>query len=351
MEKNQGDGVGIFFAPIGDGLNLCGIDLDSCRDVSTGELTPWALEVISKVDSYCEISPSKTGVKIFYLLSDGDLSFVKSHIGTGHSKMFAGDITKHAPAIECHFSGRYFTVTGIYLRPEDAQYDLKVVSRENLLHVLDITGPELAKNCPEYPAHEGTPGSSNASRRSSRAFVRMLAMAKTKMSEREIRAAIATDPDMGIREWLIEKVGASEREWERSWDKIEDILREKKEEAEALERAMTETEKVTVETLAARRTATATKTEPIQTLFTAWPDPEPLPEGLAPVDPFNISFLPQSIGPWVEDIADRMQCPLDFVGIPVMTALGAVIGRKIGIRPQRYDTWTEVPNLLGVHHW
>jgi hypothetical protein len=82
-------------------------------------------------------------------------------------------------------------------------------------------------------------------------------------------------------------------------------------------------------------------------LSLAWPDPEPLPEGLSPVEAFNSAFLPASIGPWVLDIADRMQCPLDFVGIPVMTALGAVLGRRIGIRPQRYDTWTEVPNLWG----
>ena len=346
IEKNNGDGVGIFFAPIGEGLNLCGIDLDLCRNTTTGELTPWALEVISKVNSYCEISPSKTGVKIFYLLSDEDLSFVKSHIGTGNSKMFAGDITKHAPAIECHFSGRYFTVTGISLREEDRNYDLKVISRENLLHVLDVTGPELAKTCPEHPAYEGTPGSSNLSRRSGRAFVRMLAMAKMGMTEDEIRSAIATDPDVGIREWLFEKVGASEREWDRSWEKIEDILQEKKENDAKLAAALAETESV-ASVRAARRatTETATKEELFQIPFTAWPDPKPLPEGLRPVLPFDIDYLPEAIGPWVADIAERMQCPTDFVGIAAMTALGTVIGTSVCIHPYQKDDWSEVANL------
>jgi putative DNA primase/helicase len=79
----------------------------------------------------------------------------------------------------------------------------------------------------------------------------------------------------------------------------------------------------------------------------AWPDPKPLPNGLLPVAPFDLDFLPTSIGPWVADIADRMQCPLDFVGISATVALGAVIGRKIGVRPQLHTDWIEVSNLWG----
>ena len=42
-----------------------------------------------------------------------------------------------------------------------------------------------------------------------------------------------------------------------------------------------------------------------------------------------------------------MQCPLDFVGVPATIALGSVIGRKIGVRPQCRTDWIEVPNLWG----
>jgi hypothetical protein len=45
------------------------------------------------------------------------------------------------------------------------------------------------------------------------------------------------------------------------------------------------------------------------------------------------------------DIADRMQCPADFVGLPALTALAAVLGRKVGIRPKREDDSTRVSNL------
>ena len=79
----------------------------------------------------------------------------------------------------------------------------------------------------------------------------------------------------------------------------------------------------------------------------AWPHPKPLPNGLTPVAAFDIALLPETIAPWVADIAERMQCPPDFVAIPALVALGAVIGRKTGIRPQRQTDWTEVANLWG----
>ena len=79
----------------------------------------------------------------------------------------------------------------------------------------------------------------------------------------------------------------------------------------------------------------------------AWPEPKPLSTGLLPVAPFEAEFLPASIAPWVLDIADRMQCPPDFVGVSAMVALSATLGRKIGIRPQLHTDWLEVGNLWG----
>lgn len=76
-----------------------------------------------------------------------------------------------------------------------------------------------------------------------------------------------------------------------------------------------------------------------------WPDPKPLPGGLLPVAPFDYAYLPDCLAPWARDIAERMQCPPDFVAVAAMVALGAAIGRKIGVRPQRKTDWLEVPNL------
>src|SRR4051812_46969100 len=58
-----------------------------------------------------------------------------------------------------------------------------------------------------------------------------------------------------------------------------------------------------------------------------WSDPKPLPSGLRPVAAFEPGFLPETIAPWVMDIAERMQAPPDFVAASAIVALGSVIGR------------------------
>src|SRR5262245_10317371 len=75
-----------------------------------------------------------------------------------------------------------------------------------------------------------------------------------------------------------------------------------------------------------------------------WPEPKPLPNGLAPVEAFSSDFLPDALAPWVDDIANRLQCPPDYIAVTALTSLGAVIGRRIGIKPQARTDWVEIPN-------
>src|SRR5262249_39910821 len=79
-----------------------------------------------------------------------------------------------------------------------------------------------------------------------------------------------------------------------------------------------------------------------------WPEPKPLPAGLAPVEPFSSEFMPEALAPWVDDIANRLQCPPDYVAVAAITALGSVIGRRIGIKPQQKTDWIESPNVWGA---
>lgn len=79
-----------------------------------------------------------------------------------------------------------------------------------------------------------------------------------------------------------------------------------------------------------------------------WPDPEPIPNRLLPVPPFDSQCLPEAFRPWIEDIAERMQCPPDFPAVGAMVVLSSVVGRKVGIRPRRLDDWLVVPNLWGA---
>lgn len=72
--------------------------------------------------------------------------------------------------------------------------------------------------------------------------------------------------------------------------------------------------------------------------------PEPLP-AIPSVDPFDYDYLSPIVRGYVKDIADRMQCPADYLGATVYAMLAGVVGRKVGIRPMRLDNWTVVPNL------
>jgi putative DNA primase/helicase len=79
-----------------------------------------------------------------------------------------------------------------------------------------------------------------------------------------------------------------------------------------------------------------------------WPEPQPLPDLLPPVAPFAAAMLPEAVRPFVEDVAERMQCPIDFPAIAMMIVLAGVVGRKVAVRPKRKDDWTVVANLWGL---
>jgi hypothetical protein len=83
-------------------------------------------------------------------------------------------------------------------------------------------------------------------------------------------------------------------------------------------------------------------------LATTWPEPEPLPSGAIPVDAFDFEFLPAALREWVKDISNRLQCPPDYVAVAAVAALGTLIGRRLGIRPQEKTDWLEIPNLWGM---
>ena len=63
---------------------------------------------------------------------------------------------------------------------------------------------------------------------------------------------------------------------------------------------------------------------------TNWPDPLPPNDELPAVLPFHPDLMPNQLGPWVQDIAERMNCPLEFVAIPAMVAAGSLTGQRIG---------------------
>jgi hypothetical protein len=72
------------------------IDLDHCRDPETGIIEPWAQEIIDRLASYTEISPSGTGVHIW----------VKGKLPPGR---------RRKRNFEAYDSDRYLTLTGYHV--------------------------------------------------------------------------------------------------------------------------------------------------------------------------------------------------------------------------------------------
>lgn len=146
-------GVGIEFCALHDGRSLGGVDLDTCRDPESGALEPWARSVVADFASYTEISPSGTGVKVFFLFGTEDHTAIRRALGTtpnGNLKFGASWTRKtgidHPPAIELHTGNRYFTVTE---QIQDGSTDvLREVPTAVLLHLIRATGPQFAAGLP-----------------------------------------------------------------------------------------------------------------------------------------------------------------------------------------------------------
>jgi len=100
-------GIGFVFT---DADPYCGIDLDGCRDPETGAVQDWAKRWITEFNSYAEVSPSGTGVKIW---CRGRWS---RETGGKRPIPDAPKITDKTPEIEVYDHARYFALTGKRLR-------------------------------------------------------------------------------------------------------------------------------------------------------------------------------------------------------------------------------------------
>jgi len=91
------------------GEGFIGIDLDGVRNPDTGRIDDDARRLLSRLDSYCEVSPSGRGVKV-WVRGGLPISYVK-------------------PGLEVYTRGRYFTVTGQML----PQYPATIEERTGTL--------------------------------------------------------------------------------------------------------------------------------------------------------------------------------------------------------------------------
>jgi hypothetical protein len=76
--------------------------------------------------------------------------------------------------------------------------------------------------------------------------------------------------------------------------------------------------------------------------------PQKLPPALRPVPALDENHLPDAIKDAVIDLADRLQCPPDYLAVAMLSAAGSVVGNTVGIFPYSNDeSWEVYPALWG----
>jgi putative DNA primase/helicase len=127
---NQGGSSGVGFVLTKD-VGIVGVDLDHCRNAETGDIEPWAQDIVERLDSYTEVSPSGTGLHIFLF---GKLP--KSRRKSANVEMYDTD--------------RFLTVTGM----EIGEVAVKIQDRQeeiNRLHADVFGAPGPRPSAAEQP--------------------------------------------------------------------------------------------------------------------------------------------------------------------------------------------------------
>ena len=131
--NGSGGGIGICMGfEAGAGMCLGGIDLDTCRQAD-GTMESWASEIVERFRSYTEVSPSGSGVKIFFLYREADLERLQQEVFRAKkygTKVAAKTRAEHPPAIELYLGGRYFAVTA---DADEFQHDIRLVDYDDLV--------------------------------------------------------------------------------------------------------------------------------------------------------------------------------------------------------------------------
>jgi hypothetical protein len=333
IANDLGGGIGIVLGQQGN-LWLAGVDLDTCRDPTTGQIAPWAQTVLDRLDTYSEVSPSGLGVKAYLLIDPADIAPLRAIMGTQHGRQFKqANGAAHPPAIELYISHRYFAVTW---QAMDGPDELRLVPLDDLRWLIEEIGPAFAGRT-ESGAHDGFDDTIltrlNRAATRDRAIEAALRNAATmKGGSRSegplglgaaLRRAGWSFPDMKAAllacpatcDWANEKLAAEgDRQFERIWAKANE------------ERSQDE--------------AAHVWPEPVDILA----DQDP---GAAPI--LTARHIPDALWPFVKDSSERMGVATSTVALCAIVACAAAISEEWKLQPKRHDyTWTERACLWGA---
>ncbi len=214
LVNGSGGGIGLQLGVLGDGRAIGGIDLDTCREAD-GTLEPWAAEVVARIASYTEISPSGTGAKVFFTFAAAELVSLRAVMGKkpgeGSGRKWARGKGDHVPSIELYLDGRYFALTDQHL--PGSPIDLRPITLEVLTWLIHEAGPAFIGKGTVTRAS----GRADSSR-SAIAFRKGVALRSAGRTYDDMVEALRVDPE--TTDWWREKGNPNGgRELQRIWNK------------------------------------------------------------------------------------------------------------------------------------
>lgn len=354
---NKFDGVGFVLTLSG---KIIGVDLDHVIRPD-GSLEPWAEDVVRSLDSYTEVSPSRTGLRI---LCKGYVATP----GTGFRLSMPGP---DGCKFELYTHGRYLTITGWTL-PGYGQINPRSSEAEQLIERLKVVNTSTGhihreETNPVPPVSPPVDIGTDDKALIEKAMGSKDGVLFTKLwngdhsgynSQSEADQALANKlcfwcgPDAGRIDRLFRASGLYRPEkWDRHAGQgatygertIALATRDVKNHYEPRSAPPRKDQSAP-----AQEQGTPPRKGENQSSLSFNQDPLPLPQLLPDVPSLPEAICPPSLAPWWQDIADRAQIPLEYPAAASIVILSSLVGRKITIMPKRKDDWQVVPNLWGM---
>jgi len=370
FEKNAGHWAGV-------GLELhpddpySGIDLDHCRNPETGELSELAQTIASALDSYTEVSPSGTGLRIF----------VKGNLPPGGRKH-----PEHG--VEMYDSGRYLTMTGHKLEgypdaPQDRQDaleklhgDLFPPKPKSVSQATSARGPSEVSDLSDAALLEKAGKAKNGPKFSSLWAGDWQGAGFSSQSEADLSLAGSlwfwTGGDAARADRLFRQSGLYRDKWDtphfsdgRTYGQA---TLERCEEGEVYNpknknSAYSPFSPLPLTAINPRAGTTAVngsgkkELEPSADWFIdpalipalEWGEILPLPALERELPLLEPELIPVPLRPWICDLSELSGLPPEAFLAPAVSAVGCLIGRRVAVRPKRFDTsWKVTANMWGM---
>jgi primase-polymerase (primpol)-like protein len=311
------------------------VDLDDCRDPQTGAIAQRAQQIIQTLDSYTELSPSGTGIRIIV-----------------RGKLPAQGRKKND--IEIYDTGHYLTLTGYHLEGTPLEIHERQAEIE-AIHA-EVFGPQSQ---PQGNRNSKGPSGGTSAGLSDGEVLHKAFAAKN--GERISRLYLLGDisnyngddsaADLALCDFLAFYTGPDLAQLDRLF-RGSKLFRPEKWDVKhyadghtygqgtmdkALEGATEFYHTGRPNSNGSEPSAGSPDTEEAD-----WPAREPLPEKLA-APTLPAEMIPEAYRQWALDVARQACFPPVMVVVPALVATSTVIGRKLGIRPWRFDNYTFPP--------